>query len=59
MYLDLATKLAEKPTTSTNSMDLLDRQSGIEQMLEDLHQLATADGCIAAAWALEYLKENV
>lgn len=29
---------------------------GCGQMLSDLHRLATADGCVAAAWALAMLE---
>lgn len=46
---------AERPTKSTAHMSLDEREAGIGQMLRDLHRLATEDGCIAAAWAFEYL----
>lgn len=48
-------RLANKPTTSTKDMTVEERRDGIQQMLLDLNQLATKDGCIAAAWALEKL----
>lgn len=47
--------LADSPTESTLHMSVDERTAGIAQMLDDLYQLATRDGCIAAAWALEKL----
>jgi len=52
---DIAQTLAKMPTASTKSMDITDRSNGIYQMLCDLNQLARKDGCIAAAWALEFV----
>ncbi len=52
-----AAELANVPTKSTVSMHYEDRLVGIEQMLADLNRLATEDGCIAAAWAAEFLEE--
>jgi len=52
---DIAETLAKKPTESTKSMHMADRCNGIHQMLCDLNQLARKDGCIAAAWALEFV----
>jgi hypothetical protein len=52
---DIADILAENPTASTKSMHITDRCNGIHQMLCDLNQLARKDGCIAAAWALEFV----
>lgn len=40
---------------STRHMEHDERADGIEVMLDDLHLLATRDGCIAAAWAWEIL----
>jgi hypothetical protein len=54
---EVAVVLAESPTESTRSMSPEDRINGIETMLSDLHQLASADGCIAAGWAMEVLIE--
>ena len=31
--------------------------AGVAQMILDLYDLATKDGCIAAAWSLELLSE--
>ena len=52
---NMAYRLASTPTASTKHMMFNERVEGIEQMLADLKRLALADGCIAAAWALEYL----
>lgn len=46
-------------TPSTEHMDDEERRDGIRQMVEDLYRLATQDGCIAAAWALEALVVQV
>ncbi len=51
----LMERLAEPPTASTKHMSPDERFMGARQMWSDLHRLATADGCIAAAWALERL----
>ena len=51
---DIAEILARKPTPSTKSMHIVDRCNGVHQMLMDLQELAKRDGCIAAAWALEF-----
>lgn len=52
-----ARRIAQRPTKSTAHMNEPERRSGIFQMLADLDQLAKRDGCVAAAWALEYLQE--
>jgi len=52
---DIAEILAKVPTQSTKAMHIVDRCNGIHQMLCDLNQLARQDGCIAAAWALEFV----
>jgi hypothetical protein len=52
---DIAEILAKVPTQSTKAMHITDRCTGIHQMLCDLNQLARKDGCIAAAWALEFV----
>ena len=52
---DIAEILAKLPTASTKAMHIVDRCNGIHQMLCDLNQLARKDGCIAAAWALEFV----
>ena len=52
---DIAEILAKHPTTLTRDMHIVDRFNGIHQMLCDLNQLAREDGCIAAAWALEFV----
>jgi hypothetical protein len=52
---DIAEILAKHPTASTQSMRIVDRLNGIHKMLGDLNQLAGKDGCIAAAWALEFV----
>lgn len=54
----LVNVLADKPTTSTKTMCREDRANGIRQMLEDLQMLAKNDGCIAAAWAFEFIDEE-
>ena len=53
---DIAQTLAKMPTASTRDMHMADRCNGIHQMLCDLNQLARKDGCIAAAWALEFVE---
>jgi hypothetical protein len=52
---DIAEILAKTPTASTNTMHITDRFNGIHQMLLDLNELAKRDGCMAAAWALEFV----
>lgn len=52
-----AEELAKIPTTSTKHMAYEERVDGIRQMLTDLNDLARIDGCIAAAWAAEFLEE--
>jgi hypothetical protein len=52
---DIAEIIAKKPTESTKAMRIVDRFNGIHQMLCDLNQLASKDGCIAAGWALEFV----
>jgi hypothetical protein len=49
-----ARQLAQRPTPSNRHMEHLERAKCIRVMLEDLHLLASRDGCIAAAWALEF-----
>lgn len=49
----LARRLASHPTASTAHMERGERVAG------DLRRLASEDGCIAAAWALEVLDELV
>jgi hypothetical protein len=48
--------LAVNATESTAHMELSERKEGIAQMLRDLYRLAREDGCVSAAWALEYLQ---
>ena len=50
-----AERLSVEPTASTAHMEHGERANGVHQMLLDLRQLATRDGCVAAAWALEKL----
>lgn len=45
------------PTPSTKHMERQEREDGINVMLSDLHRLASEDGCIAAAWALELAEQ--
>jgi len=49
--------LANIPIPSTQYMSDEEKRDGVEQMLRDLRQLARQDGCIAAGWALEILRE--
>lgn len=42
-------------TPSTEHMNDDERGDCIEVMLDDLEQLTRRDGCIAAAWALEFI----
>lgn len=56
--LKIAKRLAKHPTQSTKHMEEGERTDGIEQMLKDLLALAHNDGCIAAAWAVEWIVEN-
>lgn len=53
--LEIASGLANYSTESMQSMCREDRVNAIAQMLADLYMLATKDGCVAAAWALEFL----
>lgn len=39
----------------TKHMDEIDRLNGTRQMIRDLERLAEDDGCIAAAWALDFI----
>lgn len=55
---ELAEILAEPATTSTRHMEHSERVDGIAQMLADLDALAKKDGCIAAAWVVEFLDER-
>lgn len=55
----MAKCLAKYPTKSTKHMEEDERAEGIEQMLKDLLALAHNDGCIAAAWTVEWLGEWV
>jgi hypothetical protein len=50
-----AEQLGKIPTPSTAHMDEGERADGCGQMLADLLQLASIDGCIAAAWAYEWI----
>lgn len=52
----VAMLLATYPTPSTKHMGEEERADGISQMLCDLDQLASSDGCIAAAWASEFVR---
>lgn len=52
---DEAERLAYYPTKSTAHMSHEERVDGIAQMLADLDCMAKNDGCIAAAWALEFV----
>jgi hypothetical protein len=56
-FTRLVKKLAHQPTKSTKDMDWESRCEGIRQMLVDLHQMASKDGCVAAAWAVEWFSE--
>lgn len=58
MSKDLADRLAQTATASTRTMPADVRADGIRQMLSDLHRLTTEDGCIAAAWALEWIEAS-
>jgi hypothetical protein len=40
---------------STRHMSAAERLDGTRQMIRDLEALAHNDGCIAAAWALEFM----
>ncbi len=51
---DAARVLATKSTPSTVHMAPEEREDAICTMLSDLDLLAANDGCIAAAWALEF-----
>ena len=58
MSTDLRVQILSRvPTPSTRHMDPAEREAGIATMLSDLHRLASEDGCIAAAWALEMVDE--
>lgn len=50
-------QIADRPTpTYATSMHRDDRLAGARQMLEDLNRLAREDGCIAAAWAADFIE---
>lgn len=49
-------RLALIDLPSTRHLSFQERRQGISVMLSDLERLATIDGCIAAAWALELAK---
>ena len=53
----IASRLMFIPTTSTRHMWHEERRDVIRQMLADLERLAVEDGCLAAAWALEFVSE--
>lgn len=55
MSEELVAKLATIATRSTAHMETDERAACIGTMLSDLEQLATLDGCIAAAWSIEIL----
>ena len=57
-FQDAADKLAKTQTQSTQHMAEQERADGILQMLRDLNRLARENGCIAAAWALEFACEQ-
>lgn len=57
--MHVTNKLAFVVTPSTEHMSFSERRAGISQMLNDLAKLATDDGCIAAAWALEVIETVV
>ena len=50
-----ATLLSREVRESTQHMSNGERAQGIEQMLRDLLELARNDGCVAAAWAYEFI----
>lgn len=52
---EVAIILAKSPTESTKHMGTEEREEGILTMLRDLELLARKDGCVAAAWALEFI----
>jgi hypothetical protein len=52
-----ADRLGHLKTKSTKHMGTDERSAACEQMLLDLDMLARRDGCIAAAWALEWIVE--
>lgn len=54
---DTARVLSRFSTPSTKHMERQEREDGINVMLSDLHRLASEDGCIAAAWALELAEQ--
>lgn len=54
-----AEDLALRPTRSCRHMDREECADAMEVMLGDLERLAKNDGCIAAAWALEYVMESL
>jgi len=54
----VAHQLAKMPTRSTAHMVDWEREEGIQQMLADLQELARRDGCIAAAWAVEFFRHR-
>jgi len=57
MNLETARKIADKCITpSTARMSPDERHEGVMQMIEDLAILASRDGCVAAAWALEVIE---
>jgi hypothetical protein len=54
-FMAAAERLEKIPTPSTKHIDETERGNGIATMLSDLRLLAENNGCIAAAWALEFI----
>ncbi len=54
--LNEARAISEIELPSTKHLSPDDKLEGTCQMLDDLERLAEEDGCIAAAWAIEWVK---
>lgn len=51
-------RLAQQDIPSMSYMAPEEKRRCVIQMLDDLHQLAVDCGCVAAAWAFEFLIQN-
>lgn len=57
--VELAEKLNQIGTRYGSLMGSEEREAGIHQMILDLGTLAKQDGCVAAAWAIEMIRQYV
>lgn len=55
--IEMIAPLAGVTVPSTNHLSSEEKTNEISRMIEDLQLLATKDGCVAAAWSLEMLRQ--